>query len=104
MNSIKDIAISPILGQSSPDDTLAVAGTSIYIATGSQDHVIRMWKVQALSNLLSTEQEKNKLEEADWSKKYQTKTSFVMSLPDEPVFNFTLESVIMHHSEAVSSC
>ena len=26
-----------------------------------------------------------------------------MTLPDEPLFNFTLESVIIHHSEAVSS-
>jgi WD40 repeat protein len=104
MNSIKDIAISPILKQSNPDDTLAVAGTSIYISTVSQDHTIRMWKVQALENLLSAEQEENKLQEEDWSKKYQTKTSFVMTLPEEPLFNFTLESVIMHHSEAISSC
>jgi hypothetical protein len=63
-----------------------------------------MWKVQALLNVLSAEQEEQKLEEEDWAKKYQTKTSFVMTLPGEPLFNFTLESVIIHHSEAVSSC
>ena len=41
-------------------------------------------------------------ESEDW-KKYQTKTSFVIQVPDEPRFNVTLESVIVHHGEAVSS-
>ena len=32
-----------------------------------------------------------------------TKTSYVLSLEGERVYNFTLESVLQHHQEAVSS-
>lgn len=38
-----------------------------------------------------------------WHKQYETKTSYVLKLADDSLFNFTLESVIQHHQEAVSS-
>jgi hypothetical protein len=52
--------------------------------------------------MLSPEEEQ-KQQETEWYKKYETKTSFVMRLEGEPLYNFTLESVIVHHAEAVSS-
>jgi WD40 repeat protein len=94
LNSIKDLAFSPLLGEG---DSLATQGTALYLASGSQDQNIRIWKVQQLQNMDSVE-----LKEDDW-KKYQTKTSFVIQVPKEPRFNVTLESVIVHHGEAVSS-
>ena len=38
----------------------------------------------------------------NWHKQYETKTSYVLKLGSD-LFNFTLESVIQHHQEAVSS-
>ena len=53
--------------------------------------------------MLNAEEAEKQLE-SDWSKKYQTKTSFVMDLgEEEALYNFTLESVIVHHAEPVSS-
>jgi len=87
LNSIKDMAFSP-----------PVAGVS-YLASASQDQNIRIWKVQPLVNLA----EESKADEANWDKKYETKTSYVLRLPFEKIYNLTLESVIQHHQDAGSS-
>ena len=39
----------------------------------------------------------------EFSKQFVTKTSYILSLENERVYNFTLESVIQHHQEAMSS-
>ena len=53
-----------------------------------------------------TQGEDSKQEEEDeeeWTKKYATKTSYVLELDGEKPYNMALESVLQHHQEAVSS-
>jgi WD40 repeat protein len=78
LNSIKDIAVSPQL-----------SNNSAYIASASQDYNIRVWSLKPLLNETK--------DEGDWAKLYETKTSYVIRLPDEVYYQVSLESVIQHH-------
>ena len=115
-NSIKNMAFSPELGRNAENPNLRDV---TYLASCSQDQNIRVWKIQPLDNLAKQEEEEKKVdvqetnlegenEEAvggasEWTKQFVTKTSYVLSLDGERVYNFTLESVLQHHQEAVSS-
>lgn len=80
-NSIKALAISEAITNSKE---------LRFIASCSQDHNIRIWKIQPLVNAEA-------VEEVDWQKKFETKTSYVLKLSDDKIYNITLESVIQHH-------
>ena len=41
-----------------------------------------------------TEEESKEKNDTEWSKQFETKTSFVLKLDGERLYNFTLESVI----------
>lgn len=100
-NSIKSLTFSPEIGRNSEDPDKQEI---FYLASCSQDHNIRIWKIQPLSNLAKQEfKEEAKENMNEWTDQFKTKTSYVLSLQDEKVFNFTLESVLQHHQEAVSS-
>lgn len=67
-NSIKSLHFSPELAQNAS-----------YLVSGSQDHNIRIWKLQPMDNLASKEQEsKDEGEDDAWMKQFETKTSFVL--------------------------
>ena len=84
-NSIKSIAFSPVLAQN-----------AFYMASGSQDQNIRIWKLQPMENLnkVAAEETKEEQEDEDWMKQFETKTSFVLRDSAEIAYNFSLESVI----------
>ena len=53
--------------------------------------------MQPLDNLESaqtSEEESKNDKESKWHKQFETKTSFVLHLQDEKIYNITLESVI----------
>ena len=96
-NSVKTLSFSPTLDQN-----------SFYLASGSQDNNIRIWKIQPMENLASqpaaTDETKDATEETDeWMKQFETKTSFLLRNSQDVAYNFSLESVLQHHQEAVSS-
>ena len=91
LNSIKSIAIS---------EELTPGSETRYVASGSQDQYIRVWKIKPLVNLDASAADDT---DGEWAKKYETKTSYVLRLTPTRVYNLTLESVIPHHQDAVSS-
>ena len=59
---------------------------------------------------LSSAEEESKVEDAvvdeedeTWMKQFETKTSFVLRDSKDVAYNFSLESVLQHHQEAISS-
>ena len=96
-NSIKSLAFSVELNQN-----------AFYLASGSQDNNIRVWKLQPMLNLQNSASEEEKKEEGqdedeEWMKQFETKTSFVLRDSNDIAYNFSLESVLQHHQEAISS-
>ena len=94
-NSVKSLSFSPTLNKD-----------AFYLASGSQDHNIRIWKVQPMANLASDQVENEETKETEddtWMKQFETKTSFVLKNSADVAYNFSLESVLQHHQEAVSS-
>ena len=96
-NSIKALAFSPELAQN-----------AFYLASGSQDHNIRIWKLQPMENLSAEETKDASAADADgedetWMKQFETKTSIVFKDSHDVAYNFSLESVLQHHQEAISS-
>lgn len=68
-NSVKALAISQAITNSNE---------MRYIASASQDYNIRIWKIEPLINSADEAQI-----EQDWSKKFETKTSYVLKLTDK---------------------
>lgn len=54
-----------------------------------------------MENLASQEEAKD--EDDAWMKQFETKTSFLLKDSNDNSYNFSLESVLQHHQEAVSS-
>ena len=84
-NSIKALTVSPKL-----------TNNVLYLASGSQDNNIRIWKIEPLQNI-------GESTESDWSNQFATKTSYVFQPEGESIYNIKLESVIQHHQESISS-
>ena len=87
-NSIKALSFSP-----------EVETSAFFLASASQDNNIRIWKLQPMQNLA----DESPTDDDSWMKQFETKTSFVMKDSQGAAFNFSLESVLQHHQEAVSS-
>ena len=71
-NSVKTLSFSPTLDKN-----------AFYLASGSQDNNVRIWKIQPMENLASepatTDETKDATEETDeWMKQFETKTSFLL--------------------------
>lgn len=75
-NSIKALSVSPKL-----------ENEVLYLASGSQDYNIRIWKISPLQNI-------GESTESDWSNQFETKTSYVFQPDGECIYNIKLESVI----------
>ena len=94
-NSIKSLSFSPELEKNTS-----------FLASGSQDNNIRIWKLQPMDNLASkavSEENKEVDRDEDWMKQFETKTSFLFRDSQDAAYNLSLESVLQHHQEAVSS-
>lgn len=100
MDSLKDFAFTG-------SHSLQLPNQVQYLASGSQDNNIRIWKLQPFANI--TNQPDDDLEQieqaADNFEQYQSKTSYVLDLKDqdEEVFNLALESVLVQHQNSISS-